>query len=692
MKKRIISLLLTGVMCLCLMPAALAAAWYETGEVYEVYPFYVQYVGSSKPATGIKEMTIEGQTVKVSVYPAGTLFHSFPPLHLSNVQAYVDGKMVISSDYGNPETEGLPAQGVYEIQVYSDIDGYAGDAWVTAENSGSIQPPPQPEKMKKAYQGDGYYITVTKYGNQNLDLAINQPFSDGLICYYDRNAQSYGFADKNGNVVVSAQALVDRGYQQTSPGVFFSDGLLAVGARAESGRDNDHPGYYYGYINRDVELVIPTIYRHAEPFVDGVAVVQWGYKLTSGYIDTTGKTVLDNPGGERYARYQPSVMSEGLFFQTQNLGYDDTYGIFDESGRRLALIHLEDLGMSGGASPYSGFSEGYLVLNGGGGATVIDREGELVWRGKGFVPAGDGRGNSVLYKSGVHSGLLIVENSYQEEAVVNVETGEFMFTTEDNIFVKDDFRDGLVTAYTRGLGVGVLDDKGNFVIPRGDLGEDSYIGPFNEGLAIAVIDDEYYLLEKHQGTWSSQPEQPTEPEQPERIFSDVDPNAWYASFVETVYEKGLFAGAGNGTFAPEANMTYAEFLTVLSQFSGETLTPVTGGAWYDTYVSWAREKELIPAGMAENFNPTAPITRQDMAALFGTFLGRYDHSAETVNPGQASYKDAGSIADYAGSGVQLCYQLGIMSGGSDGTFAPQATATRAQVAVTMVQMARVMGK
>ena len=323
MKKRIISLLLTGVMCLCLMPAALAAAWYETGEVYEVYPFYVQYVGSSKPATGIKEMTIEGQTVKVSVYPAGTLFHSFPPLHLSNVQAYVDGKMVISSDYGNPETEGLPAQGIYMIQVYSDIDGYAGDVWVTAEGSGSGQPDP-------------------------------------------------------------------------------------------------------------------------------------------------------------------------------------------------------------------------------------------------------------------------------------------------------------------------------------------------------------------------------EPEQPERIFSDVDPNAWYASFVETVYEKGLFAGAGDGTFAPEANMTYAEFLTVLSQFSGETLTPVTGGAWYDTYVQWAQP--LIPAGMAENFNPTAPITRQDMAALFGTFLSLYDHSGETVNPGQASYKDAGAIADYAQSGVQLCYQLGIMSGGSDGTFNPQATATRAQVAVTMVQMARVMGK
>ena len=59
-----------------------------------------------------------------------------------------------------------------------------------------------------------------------------------------------------------------------------------------------------------------------------------------------------------------------------------------------------------------------------------------------------------------------------------------------------------------------------------------------------------------------------------------------------------------------------------------------------------------------------------------------------MNPGRP-YKDAGSIKNYAGSGVQLCYQMGIMSGGSDGTFNPQA-ATRAEVAVTMVQMARVM--
>ncbi|RHR08171.1 S-layer homology domain-containing protein [Pseudoflavonifractor sp. AF19-9AC] len=181
-------------------------------------------------------------------------------------------------------------------------------------------------------------------------------------------------------------------------------------------------------------------------------------------------------------------------------------------------------------------------------------------------------------------------------------------------------------------------------------------------------------------------------EQPEQIFSDVSPDAWYAGFVQTVYEKGLFAGAGDGTFAPEASMDYAQFLTVLSQFSGETITAVPGGAWYDGYVNWAKEKNLIPTEMLKNFNPTAPITRQDMAALFASFLETYNVRYDKVMEGDSAYTDAASIAGYAAEGVNVCYQAGIMSGGSDGSFAPQATATRAQVAVTMVQMARIMGR
>ena len=181
-------------------------------------------------------------------------------------------------------------------------------------------------------------------------------------------------------------------------------------------------------------------------------------------------------------------------------------------------------------------------------------------------------------------------------------------------------------------------------------------------------------------------------ELPQQVFSDVAPDAWYAGFVQTVYEKGLFTGAGDGTFAPEANMDYAQFLTVLSQFSGETISGVPGGAWYDGYVNWAKEKGLIPQEMLAGFNPTAAITRQDMAALFGAFLKAYNVSYDKVTEEDCAYTDAASIAGYAADGVNVCYQAGIMSGGDDGSFAPMATATRAQVAVTMVQMARVMGR
>ena len=183
-----------------------------------------------------------------------------------------------------------------------------------------------------------------------------------------------------------------------------------------------------------------------------------------------------------------------------------------------------------------------------------------------------------------------------------------------------------------------------------------------------------------------------EPEEPGTVagFTDVSSDAWYAGFVETVAEKGLFAGNGDGTFAPENNMTYAEFLAVLFQFSGDTLPAVTGDNWYDSYVEWAQP--ILPAGIADGFDAEAAITRQDMAALFGTFLSLYDYEAEPVNSGSPSFSDEGSIADYAKGGVALCYQLGIMNGNDDGTFAPGSNAIRAEVAVTMVQMARVMGR
>ena len=136
MKKRVVSLVLTCVLCLCLMPVAAQAA-----EWYEVKPFYVEYFGSSEPTTGTKEMTVNGQTVTVSVFPVGTQFNSFNGLYIGETESYVDG--AFSSTTFIP-TEGLPAEGVHRIKLYSMYYGYEGDVWVTADSSGAIAEPDEP--------------------------------------------------------------------------------------------------------------------------------------------------------------------------------------------------------------------------------------------------------------------------------------------------------------------------------------------------------------------------------------------------------------------------------------------------------------------------------------------------------------------------------------------------------------------
>ena len=58
----------------------------------------------------------------------------------------------------------------------------------------------------------------------------------------------------------------------------------------------------------------------------------------------------------------------------------------------------------------------------------------------------------------------------------------------------------------------------------------------------------------------------------EKPFTDVKSGAWYESAVETVYSEGIMEGKAEGKFAPNAQMTRAELVTVLCRLSGEEKT------------------------------------------------------------------------------------------------------------------------
>jgi hypothetical protein len=171
-------------------------------------------------------------------------------------------------------------------------------------------------------------------------------------------------------------------------------------------------------------------------------------------------------------------------------------------------------------------------------------------------------------------------------------------------------------------------------------------------------------------------------------FDDVLPGSWYYDYVETVAVNGLFQGTGHRIFDPYVSMTRAMFVQVLARLYGADLGAfaenapafydVEPGAWYFAAVEWAAQMGIV-LGFGEGmFAPQMEITREQMAAMlyrYVQFMGIQLPVGEV-----AAFIDQDAISDWAREAVEAIQAAGIVAGRPDGSFDPQATATRAEVA------------
>lgn len=173
-------------------------------------------------------------------------------------------------------------------------------------------------------------------------------------------------------------------------------------------------------------------------------------------------------------------------------------------------------------------------------------------------------------------------------------------------------------------------------------------------------------------------------------FTDVAEDAWYHDYVYDLVYRGVVNGMTATTYEPEGKLTRAQFVKLLacSLEEAETLKTYEGqhpftdseGHWAETYIAWAKDKGIVEGVSATEFDPEAPITREQMATIFG----RYALKQGIVLPKDAapaeSFPDADKISEYAREFVELMRIAGILNGYEDGTFRPQNTATRAEAA------------
>lgn len=172
-------------------------------------------------------------------------------------------------------------------------------------------------------------------------------------------------------------------------------------------------------------------------------------------------------------------------------------------------------------------------------------------------------------------------------------------------------------------------------------------------------------------------------------FDDVSKNAWYTDAVQFVYDNEMMVGTAFDLFAPNTAMTRAQTVQILFNLSGESkekymgesrFIDVSATAWYKPAVNWA-DRNMITDGVGfDRFAPNQPVTRGELVTFLLNFAGELGC---TINPNGANlkeYDDYKQVQSWCYNPMAWAVQEGIISGMTETTLAPKATANRAQAA------------
>lgn len=183
-------------------------------------------------------------------------------------------------------------------------------------------------------------------------------------------------------------------------------------------------------------------------------------------------------------------------------------------------------------------------------------------------------------------------------------------------------------------------------------------------------------------------------------FTDVE-NHWAQDNINFVTEREILKGTGNNKFSPNTSMTRAMFVTALGRLyersygniiGNATFSDVDADAYYANYVAWAYENNIINGSGENKFSPDIEITREQMSEIIFRFAKFLDKAAVGDCMINIKYSDKSEISDWAMDSVAYCQQTSIITGRENNEFAPNDTATRAEVAVVIERFIKEMLK
>ena len=180
----------------------------------------------------------------------------------------------------------------------------------------------------------------------------------------------------------------------------------------------------------------------------------------------------------------------------------------------------------------------------------------------------------------------------------------------------------------------------------------------------------------------------------ETTFSDVPADHWAAGAISRMAEDGVVSGVGNGQFAPDRTITYAEFIAMIARkFLPDQIGPESE-PWYSCYMEAARSAIYMGDGSGILFDTKvstdlslaeSSISRYDMAEICWHTMEVFPKYIDIPD----SYdfrKEHPDVVEHVWA-VSVCYNLGILTGVDEkGNFNGGGFMTRAQAAVVMERL------
>ena len=164
-------------------------------------------------------------------------------------------------------------------------------------------------------------------------------------------------------------------------------------------------------------------------------------------------------------------------------------------------------------------------------------------------------------------------------------------------------------------------------------------------------------------------------------YTDLDPDGWYISALDTAVQRGYIHGYSSTVMAPDNPITRGQATCVIANAAGITFEApyddVDASPYYYDSVVWAKEQGVVSD--ADNFRPNDNCTREEFICMLCNWKGTPSTNEHT------EFSDWGSVSDFAKGAVGWAVENGVVNG-TNSQLSPKNVCTRAEACAMLVNL------